>query len=123
MTRRAAPQWQPKRRRPCFGDDARRLYVEHELLWVDGQAGAPWTMDADFKFWTYETGQDDEWWWVRADEYYWRRYHPRMTKHLFGDFRQEWIADWMSRLTALAADAATTRRVTGVRRRCRKHRR
>ena len=97
--------------------------MEHDLLWVDGQAGAAWTMDADFQFWTYETCENGDWWWVGAEDYYRRRYHPHMTPHLFGHFRQEWIADWMSRLTALAADAATTRRGTGVRRRRRKHRR
>ncbi len=89
---------------PTFGDDGPRLYIEHDLFWVNGNAGRPWTMDHDMKFWTYEYDNNGDWFWVQAENVYWNKY-PHMTTKLLDEYRYDWRQVWLGRLTAMAMES------------------
>ena len=89
---------------PTFGDDGLRLYIEHDLFWVNGNAGRPWTMDYDMKFWTYQYDNNGDWFWVQAENVLWKK-HPHMTTELLDEYQNEWRQDWLGRLTAMAMES------------------
>ena len=89
---------------PTFGDDGLRLYIEHDLFWVNGNAGRPWTMDCDMKFWTYEYDSNGDWFWVQAEKVHGKTY-LHTTTELLDEYQNEWRQDWLGRLTAMAMES------------------